>query len=605
MPPNRPLLESGHRRQIRTSRASRRRRLMMEPLESRNLLAAAGPGVRLLDTSANSGTVEQVTQPTEFEQYLLELINRGRADPQAEAARHGIDLNQGLPDEPIAPWPKQPLAFSSALIDAARGHSQWMLDTNQLSHTGHGNSSPYDRMVAAGYSFSPPWNYSENLAWQGTTGELDRLQATVDAHDDLFESPVHRRNQLKDSVREVGLGVLAGEFRTTRNWNAWMVTQKFASSGNEPFLTGVVYDDSAVLADAFYTPGEGLGGVTIRAVRDADGREFATQTWNSGGYTLPLPSGTYTVIASGGELGSTRIRREVEISTENVKVDFDAANPYVPYVPTPEQTFLRVQSDSGGWYAEVEILFSDSGFVVPEWGTIERQGATFSVGATIQRFTGPALTVITPMIHRYALGTLDDGDYGFEFSANGEPVKSLAFTIPDLRAASAWQNPANRYDVTGNGSVAPRDALYLINELNQNGSRELPVRTASQAAEPPFFDVNGDGALTAQDALLVINYLNQRGNLEGEAEFAPFAAPSGTRDVVATPSDSLPRAAPSTAPRQAREIVFQNMARRHREEDVAFPPLVALLGEQETFFRDTSCTAAMRLREMNPRSGNS
>lgn len=31
-----------------------------------------------------------------YEQYLLELINRARADPGAEAARLGISLNQGL-----------------------------------------------------------------------------------------------------------------------------------------------------------------------------------------------------------------------------------------------------------------------------------------------------------------------------------------------------------------------------------------------------------------------------------------------------------------------------------------------------------------------------
>ncbi len=49
-------------------------------------------------------------RPTAHEQYLLELINRGRLDPPAEAARYGIDLNQGLAPGTITTEPKQPLA---------------------------------------------------------------------------------------------------------------------------------------------------------------------------------------------------------------------------------------------------------------------------------------------------------------------------------------------------------------------------------------------------------------------------------------------------------------------------------------------------------------
>lgn len=37
-----------------------------------------------------------MAEPTALEQYVLELVNRARADPAAEAARLGIDLNQGL-----------------------------------------------------------------------------------------------------------------------------------------------------------------------------------------------------------------------------------------------------------------------------------------------------------------------------------------------------------------------------------------------------------------------------------------------------------------------------------------------------------------------------
>ncbi|MGI6300562.1 MAG: hypothetical protein ACOX52_05840 [Verrucomicrobiota bacterium] len=35
--------------------------------------------------------------PTHYEQLMLELVNRARANPVAEADRLGIELNEGLP----------------------------------------------------------------------------------------------------------------------------------------------------------------------------------------------------------------------------------------------------------------------------------------------------------------------------------------------------------------------------------------------------------------------------------------------------------------------------------------------------------------------------
>lgn len=58
--------------------------------------------------------------PTVYEQYLLSLVNRARANPAGEAALYGIDLNEGVPaDELISTAPKQPLAFNPYLNSAA------------------------------------------------------------------------------------------------------------------------------------------------------------------------------------------------------------------------------------------------------------------------------------------------------------------------------------------------------------------------------------------------------------------------------------------------------------------------------------------------------
>lgn len=53
-------------------------------------------------------------------QLTLELVNRARANPPAEAARHGIGLNDGLASADfISPPPKQPLAPDNSLMTAA------------------------------------------------------------------------------------------------------------------------------------------------------------------------------------------------------------------------------------------------------------------------------------------------------------------------------------------------------------------------------------------------------------------------------------------------------------------------------------------------------
>ena len=53
-----------------------------------------------------------MAQPTAFEQYFLELVNRARLDPAAEAARLGIGLNDGLAAGTITTAAKAPLAFN-------------------------------------------------------------------------------------------------------------------------------------------------------------------------------------------------------------------------------------------------------------------------------------------------------------------------------------------------------------------------------------------------------------------------------------------------------------------------------------------------------------
>jgi Ca2+-binding RTX toxin-like protein len=258
-----------------------------------------------------------MAEPTACEQYILELINRARLDPVAEAARLGIDLNQGLAPGTISTDPKQPLAFNPYLIDAARGHSEWMLATDTFSHIGADGSTPAQRMAAAGYEFTGNWAAGENIAIRYGSGTAISTGIALALHDQLFLSPAHRANLLDPRWREAGIGLAEGDYEGLA---AADVTENFARSGTQYFLLGVAFDDRD--GDNFYDPDEGLGGVTVTIAPAAGGTSTVLTTWSAGGWQTPLAAGTYTVTFSGGSLPET-VSRSVTVGSRNQKLDLN------------------------------------------------------------------------------------------------------------------------------------------------------------------------------------------------------------------------------------------------------------------------------------------
>jgi uncharacterized protein YkwD len=304
-------------------------RALIEPLEARALLSAVAPN--------------------NYEQYLVELINRARANPSAEAARFGISLNEGLAAGTISSAAKQPLAINPYITDAARDHSQWMIDNDVFGHSGAGGSDPGDRMAAAGYSFTGSWSWGENIAWSGQSGSAPNvLTTTRQLHQNLFVDAGiagrgHRINMLEASFREVGAGVVTGNFQ---GYNAVMAAEDFAYSGSGNFLTGVAYRDTVTI-DGFYTPGEGIGSATIVARRLSDNATFQTTTWASGGYSLKLNPGTYRISATSSAWSGAIVYDTVVISSQNIKRDFVAGQPSSDVSP-PSTTLSAAKLTRGG-----------------------------------------------------------------------------------------------------------------------------------------------------------------------------------------------------------------------------------------------------------------
>jgi len=276
-------------------------------------------------------------EPTDAEQYMLELVNRARANPAAEARRAGIPLNKGLRPGTISPARKRPLAFHPRLITAARRHSQWMIDTGIFDHRGQGGSEPWDRMRRAGYRLTGSSAAGENISsYQSSSSSVSPLQQIrledtaqdiiLSHHQGLFRSPGHRTNLLRPVFDEVGLGILeewVEEGRTTPIYVS-RATQKFARSGftRLPFVLGVAYCD--LNGNNFYDMGEGLKNVRVSVL---GARQHALTT-TSGGFAIPVAArgGRRLVDFTHGELSHAVTVRSR--AGANAKADWR-----VPYAP--------------------------------------------------------------------------------------------------------------------------------------------------------------------------------------------------------------------------------------------------------------------------------
>jgi Ca2+-binding RTX toxin-like protein len=255
---------------------------------------------------------------TAAEQYLIELINRARLDPKAEADRYGVALNTGLAAGTITTAAKQVLAPNAFLEQAAFDHSSWMLQADIFSHTGAGNSNPGDRMADAGFVFTGSWSWRENLAWLGSTGAISLSTAIEDHHEGLYKSSGHRVNTFAGDVREIGVAQVAGAFtKDGTTYNSSMLTENFALSGNDVFLTGVAFRD--LNNNDFYGIGEGQSGIwfSIGGVR--------ANVASAGGYAIETAAADNVVVKVG--TGSTTLATlSVDLSDGNGKLDLITQN---------------------------------------------------------------------------------------------------------------------------------------------------------------------------------------------------------------------------------------------------------------------------------------
>lgn len=296
-----------------------------------------------IETPTAPAQLYSIGDPTNEEQYYLELINRARANPTAEGLRlatttdsnvlnaysaFGVNLVLMQAQFVLIP-PAPPLSMNATLTTAARAHSQNMLQNNYQGHNGP-DGSLTTRL--AGYTAGANgWSAGENVyaysksVWYGHAGfEVDWGGSA--ATGGMQSPPGHRQNIHSTTFREVGIGVVLG---SNGSVGPQLVTQDFGWVGGlPPFVTGVVYRD--LNGNGFYEPGEGLGGVTVTV---SNTNSYAV-TASSGGYSVPVAgSGNYNVTFSGGSVPTNQ--KNVSVNDgQNVKSDYVVTGSATP-TPTP------------------------------------------------------------------------------------------------------------------------------------------------------------------------------------------------------------------------------------------------------------------------------
>lgn len=310
----------------------------------------------------------------------------------------------------------------------------------------------------------------------------------------------------------------------------WTV-ELLTAAGQSLSLRRTVEPDS--LPDGALT-NTSVAGVTITAVgNDTDGRAgvFSDVASSTGTKTFRAYSRSTQSWSSTWSGVTRRMRVDFTASTSVVEIDA---------IGSSADTYGRMEAyDSSGNLLDRFTTTKLSSGQVAKMRVESSQGniayvligghASTTVRLDNLRY-GPETSIVTNARGQYAIPLVPAGNYMVKVTPSGsyEPVGnggnqlstsvSTGGTTKDAdfgfrSSGSTWQNPLDQYDVNGVDGVTALDVLLIINEINQNGPRDL-AQANFQA--PPYVDVNGDGYCTALDALQVINVINSRGSGEGE-----------------------------------------------------------------------------------------
>lgn len=272
--------------------------------------------------------------PDGNEQQFVWFMNRARANPPQEGAwlsatgdpdvegaiaYFGVDL-MVLQDEFNLIDAKPPAAFDVRLYDAARAHSENLIDKDGQDHDGQFgriDSAGFDYTQAAGIVFSYMRSALQgyaafNIDWGNDGGDGTGMQPGRGHRRAIMSVGGDYTNMGLAAVAVDDVGKAVGPLVATGNFCR---ADPSSIDHYNRFLVGTVWQDAD--GDDQYDPGEGMGGITVMP---DDGTYYAI-TADGGGYALPiLTAGTYTVTFSGGSLAAA-VDRTAVVGDQSVLLD--------------------------------------------------------------------------------------------------------------------------------------------------------------------------------------------------------------------------------------------------------------------------------------------
>ena len=326
------------------------------------------PAFALSTLSASAASFYAQPTPSNEEQYILELINAARANPAGEGQQlanitdseisryytyYGV-VRSTLVSDFDTYAVKPPLAFNSDLNASALSHSQDQAVNGFQGHNSSDGTSFSQRISDYGYQWGAlgenVYTYVENPYFGHVGLNADWGVPSLD----------HRANIMNTDAaiptfKQIGISYVP---TSVKDFGPYVLTEDFGTPLDDTtsFLTGVVYNDAN--HNNAYDMGEGLQGVTITTSNGA----YYTMTTGSGGYVLPLPSGsgTLTITASGGSLGAPRVKTITYGNATNVKVDFTTAQAAAPVLPVVQIKASETQLVAGGKPSVITIARTGS-----------------------------------------------------------------------------------------------------------------------------------------------------------------------------------------------------------------------------------------------------
>lgn len=262
--------------------------------------------------------------PSGEEQEIVELMNRARKDPVAEAARLNAKHGTTLDFSGFAPQPA--LIPNEFLSQAAKAHTTDMATRGFYGHVNPDGVNANGRILDTPYKLDPTFfgdnrtiNITENIGKGTGSAPGNSLTTPQGVHDTfLIDLNVvgakHRVAMLGGGTfnnrRELGVSYL-------HQAPSDYIVEEFAfTTTNRPFVFGVAYTDGD--ADGVCRAGEGRKGVTV-TLSHASGFSISTQTHDAGGFGFEVfVDGTYTLTIDGKS-------QQVTVAGKNIKVDLKGA----------------------------------------------------------------------------------------------------------------------------------------------------------------------------------------------------------------------------------------------------------------------------------------